>query len=156
MQRVLLLSVVVVLVVCDHLRPLYHVRPPKNWINDPNGPVYWSGKYHVFMQYNPFGTQWGNMSWYHMMSVGNDLAGPWRSADKPLALVPSTTYDFMGCFSGSISVVDGGVPILMYTGQSLVEMQVVATTSDLENLQNWTKRGVVLKGKASPWGYVFF
>ncbi len=37
----------------DPLRPQYHLMPPKNWLNDPNGPVYYNGYYHMFYQYYP-------------------------------------------------------------------------------------------------------
>jgi len=37
----------------DRFRPQYHLLPPSNWLNDPNGPVYYNGYYHMFFQYNP-------------------------------------------------------------------------------------------------------
>jgi fructan beta-fructosidase len=50
-------------------RPLFHFSPDSNWINDPNGLVYFKGKYHLFFQYNPFGNKWGHMSWGHAIST---------------------------------------------------------------------------------------
>ena len=41
------------------MKPKWHYRPEKNWINDPNGFVYYRGYYHLFYQYNPHGDQWG-------------------------------------------------------------------------------------------------
>lgn len=52
----------------EKYRPQFHFSPPKNWINDPNGPVYHNGEYHLFFQYNPFGNEWGHMSWGHASS----------------------------------------------------------------------------------------
>ena len=49
-------------------RPQFHYSPVKNWMNDPNGLVYYQGEYHMFYQYNPLGNVWGNMSWGHAIS----------------------------------------------------------------------------------------
>ena len=52
----------------ERYRPLYHYTPLRNFMNDPNGLVYYKGEYHLFHQYNPFGNKWGHMSWNHAVS----------------------------------------------------------------------------------------
>jgi len=39
-------------------RPQFHFTPARNWMNDPNGPIFYKGEYHLFYQYNPFGNEW--------------------------------------------------------------------------------------------------
>lgn len=80
-------------VVVNHLRPAYHFTPRRNWMNDPNGLVWLDGTWHMFFQYNPFGADWGNMSWGH--AVSGDLA-TWRE----LAPAITATRD-EHVFSGS-------------------------------------------------------
>ena len=95
----------------DPLRPQYHLLPAANWMNDPNGPIYWHGNYHVFHQYNPDGPYWGNMHWAH--AVSPDMVH-WRHL--PVVLAPTAgSADRDGCFSGS-AVLDRGVPTILYTG----------------------------------------
>src|SRR5438552_13308335 len=79
----------------DSRRPLYHFHPPANWMNDPNGPIYHQGYYHLFYQHNPYGEQWGHMHWGHARS--RDLV---RWEHLPIALWPSADKGEEHCFSG--------------------------------------------------------
>jgi beta-fructofuranosidase len=94
----------------DPLRPQYHLMPSHNWMNDPNGPIYFGGRYHMFHQYNPRGATWGNMHWAHANSA--DMIH-WQH--QPIALAPTVGGpDSDGVFSGS-AVLDKGKPAVIYT-----------------------------------------
>ena len=89
----------------DRHRPLYHFLAPSNWMNDPNGAIFWNDKYHLFYQYNPNGPYWGTIHWGHAAS--SDLVH-WE--DFPVALAPSKEGpDQHGCWSGCV-VDDRGIP----------------------------------------------
>ncbi|MFW6437699.1 MAG: glycoside hydrolase family 32 protein [Armatimonadota bacterium] len=100
----------------DPHRPRYHFLPRENWMNDPNGPIWFDGQYHLFYQFNPNEAKWGDIHWGH--AVSPDLVH-WE--DWPVALAPETEgVDEGGCFTGCAFVNDG-TPTIAYTGITLDE-----------------------------------
>jgi fructan beta-fructosidase len=81
----------------EKFRPQIHFTPACNWMNDPNGLLYYKGVFHLFFQHNPLGDLWGNMSWGHATST--DLFH-WKELPVAIPCTEST-----GIFSGS-AVVD--------------------------------------------------
>jgi fructan beta-fructosidase len=133
---------VAVLAQDEPFRPRFHFTPEKNWMNDPNGMVFYEGEWHLFYQYNPQGNTWGHMSWGH--AVSRDLA-LWEHL--PLALAEEN--DVM-IFSGSAVVdwknssgfgKDGKPPLVaIYTGNYTkmpLQNQHVAYSNDRG--RSWTK-----------------
>ena len=123
----------------DEYRPSYHFTPLYGWMNDPNGMVYKDGEYHLYFQYNPYGSKWGNMHWGH--AVSKDLVH-WEHLDPAIARDPVGHI-----FSGS-SVVDKkntagfgkDAIIAIYTNNSSVnhdEVQCIAYSND--NGRTFTK-----------------
>lgn len=111
----------------DPMRPQFHLLPAKNWMNDPNGPIYFNGKYHMFYQYNPLAAVWGDMSWNHAIST--DML---HWSHLPLAFTPTPdSPDSYGCFSGSALRVDERV-YQVYTGVKLGPKEL-ATIRDGED-----------------------
>ncbi|MCI7579082.1 MAG: GH32 C-terminal domain-containing protein [Prevotella sp.] len=77
-------------------RPSYHHAPERGWMNDPNGLFFKDGVWHLYYQYNPYGSIWGNMHWAH--SISTDLVH-WQQ--QPVALAPDAWGTM---FSGSCVV----------------------------------------------------
>lgn len=95
----------------DRHRPQYHIVAPAHYLNDPNGPLFWKGRYHLFYQYAPGGGMFSTKYWYHVVS--EDMVH-WRNIGVALGPTPGAA-DKDGCWSGS-AVIHNGVPTLVYTG----------------------------------------
>ena len=92
--------------------PKYHFVGPESWINDPNGPIYHDGRYHLFYQFDPIVN--GRRSarcWGH--AVSGDLI---HWTDWPVAIWPDTPQDRAGVFSGNTFFDDDGALCALYTG----------------------------------------
>lgn len=126
------------------MRPLYHYAPAANWLSDPNGLVHHRGEWHLFYQYNPFGEDWGHMSWGH--AVSPDLA-QWQELEPALLEADGTMI-----YSGS-AVIDransGGfgddAMVAIYTGArnaptpELPSHQFQCLASSEDDGRHWTK-----------------
>ena len=105
----------------ERFRPAYHHTPLYGWMNDPNGMFYKDGVWHLYYQYNPYGSQWENMHWGH--STSRDLIH-WEA--QPMAIEP----DWLGSiFSGSC-VTNGDEVVAMYTSAGHHQMQSIAVSKD--------------------------
>jgi fructan beta-fructosidase len=126
----------------EPFRPQFHFTPATNWMNDPNGLLFFEGEYHLFYQFNPFGNKWGHMSWGH--AVSPDLVH-WNHL--PVALAEENGVMI---FSGSAVVdwnnssgfgKDGKAPLVaLYTGHYTtkpLQNQHVAYSNDRG--RTWTK-----------------
>lgn len=144
----------------DPLRPRYHLMPRRGWMNDPCAPIFFAGRYHMFFQYNPGASVWGDMHWAHAVSA--DMV---HWTERPIALAPTTGGpDSYGVFTGSM-VMDRGTPKIVYTCVSpstaelatisysnppereqqclAVPTSLAATDADAK-LDTWEKQGVVV------------
>jgi len=126
-------------------RPQFHFTAKKNWLNDPNGLVYYKGEYHLFFQHNPKGLKWGPNTWGH--AVSPDLVH-WRQLEH--AIEPgelgwiwsgSAAVDWKN--SGGFQTGDEKVLVAFYTtGDSIVKpekpcVQCIAYSNDRG--RTWTK-----------------
>ena len=122
----------------DYYCPSYHFTPLYGWMNDPNGMVYKNGEYHLYFQYNPYGSKWGNMHWGH--AVSKDLVH-WEHLDPAIARDPVGHI-----FSGS-SVIDKkntagfgkNAIIAIYTNNSVNHDEVQCLAYSNDNGRTFTK-----------------
>lgn len=113
----------------EKYRPAFHHTPVYGWMNDPNGMVYKDGVWHLYYQYNPYGSKWQNMSWGH--STSTDLVH-WDP--QPLALEPNG----LGMvFSGSCAVDKNNTAgfgedaiVGMYTSAAATQQQSLVWSTD--------------------------
>ena len=130
----------------------YHFMAETGWINDPNGLIYFKGKYHFFYQYNPYSGFWDCMHWGH--AVSEDMIH-WEYL--PLALAPSEVYDDHlkgGCFSGSAIEHDGKL-FLIYTGtcnngNGFEQAQCIAYSEDGIHFEKYEGNPVITAPEGVP------
>ena len=128
--------------------PKFHIASNGGWINDPNGLCFYKGRWHVFYQLHPYGTQWGPMHWGHVSST--DMLH-WRR--EPIMFAPSLEQEKDGVFSGSAAIGDDGTLKFYYTGHRWAngrdntggdwQVQMIAEP-DNDELTRATKRGMII------------
>ncbi|CAH1419985.1 unnamed protein product [Lactuca virosa] len=122
----------------DWQRTAFHFQPKKNWMNDPNAPVFYNGWYHLFYQYHPEAPVWGKIVWGH--AVSKDLIN-WRHL--PIAMETDQWYDEEGVWTGSATILSDGQLVVLYTGSTNESLQVqnLAYPADPSDplLINWVK-----------------
>lgn len=113
----------------EKYRPAFHHTPLYGWMNDPNGMFYKDGRWHLYYQYNPYGSKWQNMTWGH--SVSDDLVN-WEHL--PEAIRPN---GLGSVFSGSCAVdhdntagFGNDAVIALYTSAGTSQMQSLASSTD--------------------------
>ncbi len=134
------------------MRQHYHFMAQTGWLNDPNGLIFYKGKYHFFFQYNPYYGLWDYMHWGH--AVSDDLLH-WEYL--PLALAPSERYDDHmrgGCFSGSAIEHDGKL-FLMFTGttndgKGFEQTQCIAYSDDGIHFEKYDGNPVLTPPEGVP------
>jgi len=122
----------------DPTHPLFHVVSPAQWMNDPNGPIYYKGYYHLFYQLHPFSDASGPKYWGHVRS--RDLA-KWERL--PIALWPSLEKNETEIWSGCCTINGLGQPMIFYTSMAKglpadTHAEQWAATSD-DDLITWQK-----------------
>ncbi len=113
----------------DPTHPIFHVTAPAQWMNDPNGPIYYKGYYHLFYQLHPFSDGDGPKYWGHVRS--HDLA-KWEPL--PIALWPSSETGEAGVWSGCCTINGQGQPMIFYTS-------IAAGKSAQTHAEQWAALG---------------
>ncbi len=108
----------------EQYRPVYHHTPLYGWMNDPNGMFYRDGVWHLYYQYNPYGSKWENMSWGH--STSTDLVN-WEH--HPVALEPTGLGTV---FSGSCVVDSAGTA--GFGSDAVIGLYTSAAASQIQSL----------------------
>ena len=113
----------------DPAHPIFHVASPAQWMNDPNGPIFYKGFYQLFYQLHPFSDSDGPKYWGHVRS--RDLVH-WERL--PIALWPSEEVGEAGVWSGCCTINGQGEPMIFYTS-------VAKNRSAFDHAEQWAALG---------------
>lgn len=136
----------------DSERPQFHAAPPGHWQNEPSGPLWYDGQYHVFYQSNPRGPYWNHIRWGHLVST--DMVH-WRDAAD--AVIPERHgNDPDGAWAGGSAIAGDGTPVIFYTAgddrespnqRIAMARSTVAIDGD-RDLNSWEKGSIVVNQEA--------
>ena len=122
------------------MRPEFHFTPATNWMNDPNGLVYYKGLYHLFYQYNPEGDQWGHMSWGHATSEDllhwNELPVAIRDDERAMIFSGSAVVDHQN--TSGFGTLENPAMVAIYT-EHQDEHQAQGLAYSVDEGLTWTK-----------------
>jgi hypothetical protein len=113
----------------DPAHPIFHVTSPAQWVNDPNGPVFYKGVYHLFYQLTPYSDESGIKYWGHARS--RDLA-QWEHL--PIAIAPSNDRGEESIWSGCCTINGDGKPMIFYTS-------IAQGKSPFDHASQWAATG---------------
>jgi len=113
----------------DPAHPVFHVTAPAQWMNDPNGPIFHNGIYHLFYQLHPFSDESGTKYWGHVRS--RDLVS-WEHL--PIALAPSHDRGEAEIWSGCCTINGQGKPMIFYTS-------IAQGKSPFDHAEQWAATG---------------
>ncbi len=125
----------------DPAHPIFHITSPAQWMNDPNGPIFYKGYYHLFYQLTPDNDTGGIKYWGHVRS--RDLV-KWEPL--PIALWPSTELGEESIWSGCCTINGNGQPMAFYTsigiGKNAFDQAVQWAAIGDKKLITWKKTPV--------------
>ena len=115
----------------EKFRPAFHHTPLYGWMNDPNGMVYKDGVWHLFYQWNPYGSKWQNMTWGH--STSTDLVN-WQH--HPAAIEPNGLGTV---FSGSCAIDHANTA--GFGNDAIIALYTSAAASQIQSLAHSNNNG---------------
>lgn len=126
----------------------YH--PKKNWINDPNGLIYFNEQFHIYYQYNPLGNSWGNICWGHVTT--KDFIS---YKEEEIALKNDMDYDKDGCYSGNSIIIDDTLYVYYTSVKNNKQTQSIAYSKDGYKFIKYDKNPIIDTNFEARDPYVF-
>lgn len=140
----------------DTERPRYHMIAPGKWMNEPHGPMYYKGYYHIFYQANPHAPLWDNIQWGHFISRDMICWEDERAALEPekISVAPD------GCWSGSSIIDKKGTPVIFFTAGNNKRFpnqaiaMAVPEDKEEDKLSGWRVQGDLVARQTEGMGWL--